>query len=94
MILGLAAGPDFDIRRKALQYFFDNFNAKYAAVYTPKDVAHLPFVPAIRADGTAFLAKPGEVRLGVKYLILLSLINTCFHRFSSIRNVLFWDSPS
>ncbi|KAG8892545.1 hypothetical protein FRB99_002633, partial [Tulasnella sp. 403] len=44
-ILALASGDNVAVRRKALSYFLENFGTRYATV---------------KADGTAFLSKPGE----------------------------------
>ncbi|KAG8886946.1 hypothetical protein FRB99_004337, partial [Tulasnella sp. 403] len=59
-ILALASGDNVAVRRKALSYFLENFGAKYANEYSPEKFSQVAFLPAVKADGTAFLSKPGE----------------------------------
>ncbi|KAG8883551.1 hypothetical protein FRB97_006398 [Tulasnella sp. 331] len=69
-VLALAAGPDLDLRRKALTYLLENFTARYAATYHVSDYMNLAYIPSLRSDGTAFLAKHGEVFLNPECALL------------------------
>lgn len=59
-LLKLASEGDSTVRSTALQYFLDNYAARYSD-YKPTEVVDLAFVPAIKSD-KSFLAKPREVR--------------------------------
>ncbi|KAG8731231.1 hypothetical protein FRC11_004681, partial [Ceratobasidium sp. 423] len=59
-ILTLAGAADIDKRGAALKYFMDNHTARYTS-YRPDVYKHLAFVPAIKPDGTSFLANPTTV---------------------------------
>ncbi|KAG8891638.1 hypothetical protein FRC00_013347, partial [Tulasnella sp. 408] len=59
VILQLASNPA--TQRKAFEYLLENFDSLYSGDYEPDKVAHLAFIPSIKPDGTAFLARPGEV---------------------------------
>jgi len=59
-LLNIAAGPDPQTRNAALKYFLDNISTKYGD-YNPSLFVNLAFVPAVKTDGTKFLAKPHEV---------------------------------
>lgn len=61
-ILELASKTEDPVKqRKAFGYFLENFDTRYSSSYDPNQVAHLAFIPSLRQDGTAFLARPGEV---------------------------------
>ncbi|KAG8964407.1 hypothetical protein FRC03_001808 [Tulasnella sp. 419] len=60
-IIGLMARQEETIRRTALKYFLEQFDTRYAALYSPTDFTHLAYIPAVKPDGTHFLAKPKEV---------------------------------
>jgi hypothetical protein len=57
--LKLAAGPDADVRSKALKYFINNFTRCYSN-FDPYDFKDIAFIPAIGKMGS-HLAKPLEV---------------------------------
>ncbi|KAG9042649.1 hypothetical protein FS837_010600 [Tulasnella sp. UAMH 9824] len=59
VILQLASNPA--TQRNAFGYLLENFDSLYSCTYDPDQVAHLAFIPSIESDGTAFLARPGEV---------------------------------
>lgn len=65
VILQLASNPA--TQRKALEYLLENFDSLYSGDYDPDQVAHLAFIPSIKPDGTAFLARPGEVSLMARF---------------------------
>ncbi|KAG9078227.1 hypothetical protein FS749_009799, partial [Ceratobasidium sp. UAMH 11750] len=59
-ILTLAAAADINKRAPALKYFMDNHSTRYTN-YQPQSFKHLPFVPAIKPDGTSFLTNPTSI---------------------------------
>ncbi|CAE6384073.1 unnamed protein product [Rhizoctonia solani] len=59
-ILTLAGAADIDKRAMALKYFMENHSARYTS-YQAETYKHLAFVPAIKPDGTSFLANPTAV---------------------------------
>ncbi|KAG8964408.1 hypothetical protein FRC03_001809 [Tulasnella sp. 419] len=61
VIIGLMASPDPKIRRTALKYFLDEFYPRYSRSYNPSDFLHLAYIPAVKPDGTHFLARHNEV---------------------------------
>lgn len=61
-ILQRAASSDTPTRELALKYFFDKYAAQYTA-YQPSSFPDLAFIPAIRPDGTEFLARHVQVSL-------------------------------
>ncbi|KAG8933600.1 hypothetical protein FRC02_011522 [Tulasnella sp. 418] len=61
VIIGLMASPDPKIRRTALKYFLDEFYTRYSRSYNPSDFLHLAYIPAVKPDGTHFLARHNEV---------------------------------
>jgi hypothetical protein len=68
-----AAGPDKTLRELALKYFFDKYSVQYQA-YQPGKFADLAFVPALRVDGTEFLATPTQVCNSTEFCGLFSII--------------------
>ncbi|KAI0037007.1 hypothetical protein K488DRAFT_75577 [Vararia minispora EC-137] len=66
-LLKLAAGPDAEVRPKALKYFIDN-STKYTS-YDPYDFKDLAFVPAIGKMGS-HLATPLEVYTSSEWSML------------------------
>ncbi|CAE6531048.1 unnamed protein product [Rhizoctonia solani] len=59
-VLTLAGAADIDKRAVALKYFMENHSARYTT-YQAETFKHLAFVPAIKPDGTSFLASPTAV---------------------------------
>lgn len=59
-MMRLMSGEDVRIRQLALKYFFEKFASQYSD-YTADQFAEVAFIPAIRPDGTEFLAKHSEV---------------------------------
>lgn len=60
-ILVLAASPTPKTRETALRYFLDQYVSLYAPTYNPANFATLAFVPAVKPDGSKFMATPSEV---------------------------------
>lgn len=60
-ILMLAGSTNIDKRAIALKYFIENHNTRYTS-YQAGAFKHLAFVPALKPDGTSFLANPTVVR--------------------------------
>ncbi|KAH7337817.1 hypothetical protein B0J17DRAFT_664321 [Rhizoctonia solani] len=59
-ILSLAGAADKDKRAAALKYFMDNHSTRYTS-YQAEAFKNLAFVPAVKPDGTSFLASPMTV---------------------------------
>jgi hypothetical protein len=59
-IIKMAGGPDPTQREVALKYFFEKYTSQYQD-FIPSNFANIAFIPAIRADGTEFVARPNEV---------------------------------
>ncbi|CAE7228758.1 unnamed protein product [Rhizoctonia solani] len=59
-VLTLAGAVNADKRAMALKYFMDNHSTRYTS-YQADAFKHLAFVPAIKPDGTSFLANPTAV---------------------------------
>lgn len=68
-LLILATNENPQIRSAALRYFFENYTKRYSH-YEPEAYPSLAFIPARKADGTAFLGKYTEVFKEQEYTIM------------------------
>ena len=62
VILKMASGTDEVLRNLALHYLLENMEARYSTTWNPLALPQVSFIPALKADGSKFLATPGEVR--------------------------------